>query len=305
MENSYDTRLLHRNIAFPLLKKLTEVGDPQARKVFKEEIAQRLTSGFESVVLYLLTEGYVQYLSLEELESLSLDLNIKKTEMIERSIIKVLKTSGTEHDLKEHLFKFLSLLNKDIVGKMEFVEYNGEKFFVNDGVLNIHLTKDERKKIEKITDIKGLNTLSELKELHINNQKIKKIHGLNRLKNLEILWLRGNEITGIEGLEKLVNLKELALNVNSIQEIKGLDNNKKLTYLNLSDNDIEEIKGLENLINLKGLYLLSNKIKEIKGLDNNLKLENLNLLHNHIRKVCGISHLKNLKHLSLDNDVKK
>lgn len=32
--------------SFPLLKKLTEAGDPFARKVFKEEIAQRLESGF-------------------------------------------------------------------------------------------------------------------------------------------------------------------------------------------------------------------------------------------------------------------
>ncbi len=39
-ENNYDTRLLHSNIAFPLLKKkkkLTEVGDLNAKRVFKEE----------------------------------------------------------------------------------------------------------------------------------------------------------------------------------------------------------------------------------------------------------------------------
>ena len=30
-ENEYDTRILHRNLAFPLLKRLTEVGDPLAQ----------------------------------------------------------------------------------------------------------------------------------------------------------------------------------------------------------------------------------------------------------------------------------
>ena len=34
-EYNYDTRILHRNLAFPLLKKLTEVGDPKAKKLFK------------------------------------------------------------------------------------------------------------------------------------------------------------------------------------------------------------------------------------------------------------------------------
>ncbi|MBN1214717.1 MAG: hypothetical protein JXA99_04670 [Candidatus Lokiarchaeota archaeon] len=37
-ENNYNSNLLHSNIAFPLLKKLYLVGDPLAKKVFKEEI---------------------------------------------------------------------------------------------------------------------------------------------------------------------------------------------------------------------------------------------------------------------------
>lgn len=69
-ENDYNTRLLHRDIAFPLLKKLTEVGDPLAKKVFKEEIAKRYKSCFPSVVKYLEEEGYLAYLSKEELEAL-------------------------------------------------------------------------------------------------------------------------------------------------------------------------------------------------------------------------------------------
>ncbi|MHA1235248.1 MAG: hypothetical protein ACTSQL_09225, partial [Promethearchaeota archaeon] len=39
-ENNYDTRVIHSNIAFPLLKKLSESGDKVALRVFKEEIAK-------------------------------------------------------------------------------------------------------------------------------------------------------------------------------------------------------------------------------------------------------------------------
>jgi len=65
----YDTRILHRNLAFPMLKALVDAGDPQAKKVFKEEIAKRLESGYPSVVLYLESEGYLNYLDNEELDA--------------------------------------------------------------------------------------------------------------------------------------------------------------------------------------------------------------------------------------------
>ncbi|MBY9012662.1 MAG: hypothetical protein KGD70_09840, partial [Candidatus Lokiarchaeota archaeon] len=66
-ENDYDTRILHRNLAFPLLKRLSDVGDPLARKKFKEEIALRYSSGHSSVILFLSHSGYLKYLTSEEL----------------------------------------------------------------------------------------------------------------------------------------------------------------------------------------------------------------------------------------------
>jgi len=68
-ENRYDTRLLHRNLAFPLLKKLTEVGDPVAKAVFKEEIVKRLSSGERTVNQFLMNEGYIYFLEEAELET--------------------------------------------------------------------------------------------------------------------------------------------------------------------------------------------------------------------------------------------
>jgi len=66
-ENNYNSRLLHSNLAFPLLKKLVEAGDVKAKKVFKEEIAKRLESGFPTVVEYLIQEDYIKYLTHEEI----------------------------------------------------------------------------------------------------------------------------------------------------------------------------------------------------------------------------------------------
>jgi len=68
-ESNYDTRMLHRNIAFPLLRELVKEGDIIARKVFKQEVAKRIESGYPAVVLYLIEEDYLNYLSHEELDT--------------------------------------------------------------------------------------------------------------------------------------------------------------------------------------------------------------------------------------------
>ncbi|MHA2282156.1 MAG: ADP-ribosylation factor-like protein [Promethearchaeota archaeon] len=77
-ENDYDSRILHRNLAFPLLNALVNVGDPLAKKVFKEEISLRLVSGYPSVVQHLINQGYLQYLNEEELNTLLEDRNFIK-----------------------------------------------------------------------------------------------------------------------------------------------------------------------------------------------------------------------------------
>ncbi len=69
-ENEYDSRILHRNLAFPLLSALVKVGDPLAKKVFKEEIALRLASGYPPVVQNLINQDYLKYLNKEEINSL-------------------------------------------------------------------------------------------------------------------------------------------------------------------------------------------------------------------------------------------
>ncbi|KKL95433.1 hypothetical protein LCGC14_1854630 [marine sediment metagenome] len=69
-ENNYDTRLLHSNISFPLLKKLTEVGDVKAKKVFKDEVGKRFVSGYVPVMAYLFKEEYLDCLTPEEFSTL-------------------------------------------------------------------------------------------------------------------------------------------------------------------------------------------------------------------------------------------
>jgi len=70
VEHDYDTRILMTNISFPLLRELAKAGDPLAKKIYKEEIALRLESGYPSVVQYLLTQGYIQVFSPDEFKTI-------------------------------------------------------------------------------------------------------------------------------------------------------------------------------------------------------------------------------------------
>lgn len=65
-ENDYDTRLLHSNLAFYLLKALVDAGDPIAKRVFKTEIAERFESGYPNVIMFIINAKLLDYFTLEE-----------------------------------------------------------------------------------------------------------------------------------------------------------------------------------------------------------------------------------------------
>jgi len=79
-ENNYDTQMLHANLSFPLLKKLTIAGDPLAKEVFKMEILKRFKSGDLNVMTFLIKEGYLDYFEWEEYDLLfeNIDFDTRK-----------------------------------------------------------------------------------------------------------------------------------------------------------------------------------------------------------------------------------
>lgn len=81
VENKYNSCLLHSNLAFPLLKKLTEIGDVNVKRVFKDEIAQRFASGYIPVMAYLFKEKYLDNLTSEEFSTLLEEVNYSKLEI--------------------------------------------------------------------------------------------------------------------------------------------------------------------------------------------------------------------------------
>ena len=61
--------------------------------------------------------------------------------------------------------------------------------------------------LEKISDIKGLENLINLKELVLYENEISEIKGLESLENLELLSLGSNRISEIKGFRFFFNIK--------------------------------------------------------------------------------------------------
>ncbi len=133
-EHDYDTRLLHSNLAFPLLKRLTEVGDQMAKRSFKLEIAKRIDSGYVPTIIYLVMEGYLRCLNREEICTL-----IQSSKNIE-SKLKLGRQNALDfiygyYDKKNQLNteELILLIEHNNIRLFELLIKDGKRFFDMDG----------------------------------------------------------------------------------------------------------------------------------------------------------------------------
>lgn len=73
--------------------------------------------------------------------------------------------------------------------------------------------------------------------------------------NLRCLALQANRIVKIENLEKLVNLDELYISENGIEKIENLEGNKALTTLDLAKNRLTSIDNISHLAELEEFWV--------------------------------------------------
>lgn len=155
-ENDYDTRLLHSNLSFPLLKKLTEVGDPLAKKVYKEEIAKRLSEVYPKTFVLLTRRGYLKCFSEEEREFVY--------EIIRQ------KLGEGHYEYLNYFFQERYMNNIDMYKREQVLQdfYHRVKKG-NEAVIQFYL---EKQKEEWFSFEKVVKCFSELQEFDINVDKV-------------------------------------------------------------------------------------------------------------------------------------
>ncbi len=129
-ENDYDTRILHSNIAFPLLKKLDEIGDLKAHEIIKEEIALRLENGTPNVFIFLFQEGLLDVLDYNEF-NIVMDNFSSKNDILNLDLISELTSLWFKNNQKRSILFMLNYMHK------REININIERFY-------LQLRKDQR-----------------------------------------------------------------------------------------------------------------------------------------------------------------
>ncbi len=200
-ENDYDTRILHSNLAFPLLKKLAEVGDPLAIKVFKKEIVKRFKTRFIPVTFYLIQNGYLNHLSKKELDYIKDGIRKSKNSFISslrdlynvivyKEKIELIAASFIDYSILCNIIAYLkglkeiansntqfarTLLKEAIVESFGIKSFQLHSYLLNKGYLD-YLSKEEMylllNEFENLLENPNL-TLFERNVLEKTNDKLK------------------------------------------------------------------------------------------------------------------------------------
>jgi Leucine-rich repeat (LRR) protein len=141
----------------------------------------------------------------------------------------------------------------------------GKKEDGNTGVVKPNLPSPKagveeaiRKAAKKPTGELTETDLEKVRRLDLSFKKLTDVKGLENLTQLTFLNLSANRLTDVTGLEKLTQLRALDLDHNRLTDVKGLEKLTQLTFLNLSANRLTELPSLEKLNRLKTLRLWNN-----------------------------------------------
>ncbi|MFX1324422.1 MAG: hypothetical protein ACFE8N_05665, partial [Promethearchaeota archaeon] len=208
-DNNYDTRILHRNLAFPLLKALVDAGDPIAKRKFKEEIAIRYATGHPTVIRFLTQNGYLHYLTEDEFESLLIDIDFPSIDEYSRKIIQHLNQLENPKSILQ-----IKQFTTNFVNKFRF-KY---KYLI---VL---------KAIDKIPNELRQRFVEIVFDRYKNNRSFPILKFMNKAQisydTLDLKIISYNEqLIGIV-LNSKVNLKNKM--IENIKDIKGLEENSEV-----------------------------------------------------------------------------
>ena len=118
-------------------------------------------------------------------------------------------------------------------------------------VVRHKINKDSDESIYK-SDVLDITTLN------ADNEDITDLTGLESLSNLRTLDLSNNSLTKVTALSKLTSLKTLKLKDTELEDLNVIKGLTSLTYLDISDNYIKDFTPLKYLTKLTTLYLEDN-----------------------------------------------
>ncbi|CAL6104341.1 leucine-rich_repeat domain-containing protein [Hexamita inflata] len=146
---------------------------------------------------------------------------------------------------------------------------------------------------------------TKIKKLAVNMCYIENVNGLENMKSVVELSLRGNRISEIGILAKMNQLQKLDIAQNNLKSIRGIEQLINLIEIDLSENTITDINCLKLMKQLKSVNLSKNKIIFAEDLESLTNLLTLNISDNNLNRINFVKHMKNILHLDASfNQIK-
>lgn len=235
-QNDYDTRLLHNNLAFPLLMELTKNGDKLAQKVYMSELLTRFDEGNQTVQRAI--KKYIKMLDKGKFIEVLREKERKSLLEFERDLGISFKLCPIS-DLIENSFAFSKgkiiqlYINKTSNFNTSFLPQSLKK------LKNLKALYIDGINLEKIP--MWIGNLEKLEILVIKNTKIKRLpKTFSKLLHLETLIIEDNELESIERIKEMPKIKRVFASNNLIQEISDqIMKMETLEELNVTNNPIK------------------------------------------------------------------
>jgi internalin A len=159
--------------------------------------------------------------------------------------------------------------------------------------------------VGQISDLRPLNDLRNLRELHLNGNNITDIRPLSLLPNLQKLSLSQNPLRNLDVLRDMSQLTALDVSGLPSRDLGAIVELRGLTQLKLTDSGLTDLRLIRNLKQLQDLDLRRNRLQNIDFLAPFQSLQILHLEHNQIRDISPLASLTNLRKLDVrDNQIR-
>ena len=153
-----------------------------------------------------------------------------------------------------------------------------------------------------ISDFSPLEKLTNLEDLWLQGMSgLRDVSALARLTNLTTLYLSGTGVSDVSALARLTNLGRLSLGGTAVSDVSALATLTNLEYLGLGSTGVSDVSALATLTNLEYLGLGSTGVSDVSALATLTNLERLWLGGTAVSDVSALATLTNLTTLGLSS----
>ncbi|HDR4685319.1 TPA: leucine-rich repeat domain-containing protein [Bacillus cereus] len=313
------TEDIHTPGVFHDVKVISEDKKKNGTKVIQFEVGELGKRYNMKMHIYIPTMAYDNKYQVQfEVNTLNLEKNVPEKQK-ENKEDKVDQQDGignviVDKQLQRHINKYnlnrenldTPITKEDLLKVKSLIVVEAKNKGIQDVSGLEYMTNLENLKLEevKLKNIKFISGLRQLKSLSITYGELEDIGPLAELEHIEFLTLRNNKISDLSPLSQMKKIKMLDLNSNYIKDIKPLFTVKSLKTLTVANNQIsnDNLAGIEQLKNVKNLSLSNNGLTNIEHITSMKKLVELDLAKNELENIEPLSRLSTVQSLNLEEN---